>query len=92
VARAFGHDVKDIPRLYGRRKLKAIWQALVDKTNDDMLRAAMATRAGSLADEKGWREFTDSLSGEVSTPVEAPTIAPGPRRVDDDDWETIDDG
>jgi hypothetical protein len=88
--------VKEIPERYGRRKLKTLWRYLTQQTNEQMLRSAMATRAGSLADESGWREFADSLSGKDSTGVETapPPIVEAPReRVDDDeDWEAVDDG
>lgn len=74
--------------------MKLVWQHLTEKANEDMLRAAMATRAGSLADEAGWRDFANSLSGDDSTGVETVPIMEPPReRVDDDDdWETVDDG
>jgi hypothetical protein len=96
VAQAVGCDAKDIPARYGRRKVKTLWRYLVDATNQDTLRAAMAARAGTLADDKGWRQFANSLqtgSDDGTTYAPPPVVEiPKERAGDDEDWETVDDG
>ena len=94
VARAYGLEVSEIPKRFGRRKLKLLWNHLVEAESEAMLRAATAARAGTLADDKVWREFTRELS-KPPVPDAGPPPPPvlketNDQNVDDEEWETID--
>ena len=97
MATAFNIDPKEIPKRFGRRKLKALYSYLGQVENLHTLRSAVGTRAAMGADKDGFEKYADSLMGDVSTPVEseAPVVdmEREAARVDNDgDYEVIDDG
>lgn len=89
--------MEEVPRRFGRRKLKALYRYLGQVRDLDVLRNATGTRAAMGADAKGWEDYANALQSELSTRVE--TMPPlvdmdkeAARHVDTDDWEAVDDG
>lgn len=97
MATAFNIDPKEIPKRFGRRKLKALYSYLSQVENLHTLRSAIGTRAAMGADKDDFEKYANALTGDVSTPVEseAPVVdmeREAARANDDEDWEAIDDG
>ena len=89
--------MEEVPRRFGRRKLKALYRYLGQVRDLDVLRNATGTRAAMGADADTWEKYARALQGELSTPVE--TMPPlvdmekeTARHADTDDWEAVDDG
>jgi hypothetical protein len=97
VATARGIDVEEIPRIYGRRKLKTLYKYLNQIEDLNTLRHATGTRAAMGADADGWGKYADALQGGLSAPTETGPPAldlehETARQDDTNDWEAVDDG